>query len=64
MYTKTHTYRGNIIEPCERAPGQHRGPWIIRAYHHTGMILADELCYHAQTLAEARQYIDDIRSLG
>lgn len=58
MATKTHNYRGHVIEPCERAKGEHRGPWIIRDYHHTGMLLADELCGHYQTLAAAREAID------
>lgn len=57
---KTYTYRGHTIERCERAPGEHRGRWIIRtADAARGLIYADELCPHRNTLADAREAIDE-----
>lgn len=56
---KKHTYMGHVIVPCERASGEHDGRWTVIAFHSpTGMMLADELCRHYGTLAQAR---DDIK---
>ena len=56
---KTYNYGGTTIAPCERAPGDHRGRWVIwRRHTATGMLLADELCAHSNTLAEARARVD------
>ena len=60
MTTKTHTYRGQTIYPCERAPGEHRGRWIVQAFHtHTGMPWGDEECPHYASLAAAREAINE-----
>lgn len=59
MSTRTYGYKGEIIEPCERAAGEHRGRWIIRSYHGpTRMVLGDEFSPHYSTLAAAREAID------
>ena len=55
--SKTHTYRGHTIYPCERAAGEHAGRWVVQTYHPTGLPHADELCPHAYTLEEARRII-------
>ena len=57
--SKTHTYKGHTIYPCERAQGEHAGRWIVQSHHKTGMPYADELCAHFWTLATAREYIDE-----
>jgi len=60
MGATIHRYKGEIIEPCEMAPGQHRGRWIVRSYHRpTGMVWADSECAHYPTLAAAREAITD-----
>ena len=43
------------IYPCERAAGEHRGRWIIQAYHATGNPYADELCPHYSSREAARE---------
>lgn len=63
MPTRTHTYRGIDIAPCESAyaPGEHAGHWAIRTSHSaTGIPWADQQCPHAYTLAEARSRVDDL----
>jgi hypothetical protein len=46
------------IYPCERVPGEHRGNWIVQAYHApTGMPYADELCRHYATRQAARDAV-------
>lgn len=57
--TGEHTYMGESIYRCERASGEHRGGWIVQAYHETGMLYADEQCPHYGTLAAAREAIRD-----
>lgn len=58
--SKTHTYRGHTIYPCEYAAGEHAGRWTILTYHaRTGMPYADELNPHFQTLADAKARIDE-----
>lgn len=58
--TRTHTYKGQTIYPCERVRGEHRGQWMVQTYHGpTGMPYADELCPHYWTLAEAKASIDE-----
>ena len=63
--TKTHTYRGQTIYPCESADQRagnpsHGGRWIIPSYHAaSGTPYADELCAHYVTLAEAMRSIDE-----
>lgn len=60
MPTKSHRYKGQIIERCERAPGEHRGRWIVRDFDIArGLYHADELCSHHNTLADARASIDE-----
>ena len=50
----TTTTRAHIY-PCERAAGEHRGRWIIQAYHATGNPYADELCPHYSSREAARE---------
>lgn len=58
MATNTHEFLGCTIEPFERAPGEHRGRWIIRAYHGpTGMLYADEQSAHFATIEDAQEAI-------
>ena len=58
----TYTYKGMTIEPCDRAPGEHNGKWIIQGVHTpTGMIYGDDICIHTQSIREARERIDEIR---
>lgn len=63
-YTKSHSYKGLTIYPCEsayagREGSGHNGKWIIQSHHSpTGMPLADEICAHFWSLAEARERID------
>ena len=53
-------YKGQIIERCERAPGEHRGRWIIREFDLArGLYYADELCSHHNTIVDAREAIDE-----
>ena len=55
----SHKYRGQVIYRCERAPGEHRGRWIVQTYHAaTGLPWADQVCPHYQTLADAKDSID------
>lgn len=66
--SRTHAYRGTMIEPCESArQGQdaysHRGPWIVRTYHKTGVRWSDQECPHFGTLADARRHLDDVATL-
>lgn len=56
-------YKGHTIYPCERTPGEHRGKWIVQTYHYTGTPWADEECPHFQTLAAAREYINEMVAL-
>ena len=57
--SKTHTYRGHTIYPCEHAKGEHRGRWTILTYHKTGMPYSDESSPHFWTLADAKEFIDE-----
>ena len=52
----TTTTRAHIY-PCERAAGEHRGRWIIQAYHATGNPYADELCPHYSSREAAREAV-------
>jgi hypothetical protein len=57
--TKSHTYRGYRIEPCEWADNPHGGRWAIRTTHQpSGLDWSDEHCTHAYTLTAAREMID------
>jgi len=50
-----YQYLGREIYRCERAQGIHAGKWIVQAYHeYTSLPLADELCAHYWSLAQAR----------
>lgn len=53
---RIHLYRGEVIRQCEAADGAHRGEWVILAESH-GMLVADELLWHYQTLGEAKRSI-------
>jgi len=57
MAKQSHVYRGVTIRPCEYAPGEHRGPWVLVSYEH-GMPVFDGQSRHCQTLAEAREIVD------
>ena len=58
-----YTYMGERILRCERAPGEHRGRWIIQRYHLASIDgdrdqpYADEVCPHFNTLRDARDAI-------
>ena len=55
---QTYKYRGETIAPCERAPGEHKGRWVVWAFHQpSGLPFADDLLTHYRTLAEARESI-------
>ena len=54
-----YEYRGQRIYSCERVHGTHTGRWIVQSYHATGLPLADELCGHYHTLAEAKAAISE-----
>ena len=56
--TRTYTYRGQTIYPCEAQTGEHRGRWAVQNYHQTGIPWADQECPHYQTLDDARDSID------
>ena len=70
MTTKSHTYKGQHIYPCERVPGEHRGRWTVQTYHRASEIggdrmpYADELCPHYSTLAAARESIREAQATG
>lgn len=61
---KDRTYLGETIRACESAeqgPGTaHRGRWIVQTYHGpTGLSYGDQDCPHYQTLALAREGIEE-----
>lgn len=56
----TRIILGQTIEPCEYAPGEHKGRWAWRRDHNpTGIPWSDENCRHFQTLGEARECIGE-----
>ena len=58
--TRTHTYRGHTIRPCSQIGVGHcdgRG-WYIVAWA-GNLVYAEELCCHYNTLADAKQSIDE-----
>jgi hypothetical protein len=58
--TSAYTYHGEIIEHCERAPGEHRGRWIVRHIdRERRLVSGDEISAHYPTLAAAREAIND-----
>ena len=40
---RSRTYKGHIIDECERVKGEHSGKWRVRTYHHTGTAIAKAL---------------------
>ncbi len=58
MAGKTHRYgyKGEIIAPCERAKGEHRGRWVVLS-ERLGMAEADETLSPHHTLKAAQEYI-------
>lgn len=54
---KRYEYMGQTIAPCERASGEHRGRWVVMAYHESGLPWSDDLLTHHHTLAEAKESI-------
>ena len=59
-------YMGVVIARCERVRGEHDGEWVVQTIHATtGMMWADEMCPHFQTVREAKAYVRDfIEILG
>ena len=54
------TYRGHLIVRCNWAQGQHGGEWYVQTRHSpTGMAWSDEECPHFDSIAGAKDYIQE-----
>jgi hypothetical protein len=63
--TIAHTYRGEMIAPCQWRDSLTAGlRWYVVMRHHTGICLDETYCPRFNTLAAARRYIDGCLLLG